>query len=227
MKFIVFLLSFVVASNSCEEKKDFSDSQEYKTIYVNSELLECQGVGLQTCMQVKDSPDDSWSLFYETIEGFTYEAGYTYTLEIKVTEVEAPLEDASSLKYALVKVIAKEKAKLNDVQNSEATLAGVNSIAYQETTRGFFERIEVSETTIRYFGKKSEIPTKTKKCTAQTWAKLKTLLNNVPITSINDLDPPSTGFQTDAARHSNLEVMVQNKKHVSSTFDSGQSPEKN
>lgn len=46
---------------------------------------------------------------YQQIEGFEYEEGYSYFLEVKITEIENPPADASSLRYDLIKVISKTK----------------------------------------------------------------------------------------------------------------------
>ncbi len=78
-----------------------------KTIYVGPELVECEGVGPQTCMQIKDDPQGEYRLFYDQIEGFEYEEGYTYVLEISEEEVENPPADASSIRWTLVSVIEK------------------------------------------------------------------------------------------------------------------------
>ncbi len=53
---------------------------EVITMYVGPELIECTGVAPQTCMQVKMNPDDNYTLFYNPIEGFTFEPGNEYEL---------------------------------------------------------------------------------------------------------------------------------------------------
>lgn len=100
---IVFLLSITGFSQSVE-----------KTIYIAPEQTKCMGVGPMDCMQVKWSNDGEWQLFYEQIDGFTFEKGYNYKLLIKEEKVENPPADASNVKYTLVKVISKEKAKLSE-----------------------------------------------------------------------------------------------------------------
>ncbi len=83
---------------------------EVITMYVGPELVECTGVGPQTCMQVKMNPDDNYTLFYNQIEGFTFEPGNEYELLVLVQAVENPPADGSSLKYTLVEEVSKAPA---------------------------------------------------------------------------------------------------------------------
>ena len=78
-------------------------------LYVNSQLVGCEGVAPQECMQVRRSPDGEWELFYGRIEGFTFEPGYTYKLRVRVTPVASVAADASSLRYELVAVEEKTR----------------------------------------------------------------------------------------------------------------------
>jgi hypothetical protein len=86
------------------------DGDMIKTLYVSSELVDCEGVGPQQCMQVRSAPDEPWELFYDQIDGFTFEPGFTYELRVRVTAVDNPPADASSLRYTLVDVVDKTPA---------------------------------------------------------------------------------------------------------------------
>lgn len=81
-----------------------------RTLHVNSELVDCVGVGPRKCLEVREDPADDWELFYDDIEGFTFESGFRYTLRIKVEEVDNPPADASSLRYELIEVVDKTPA---------------------------------------------------------------------------------------------------------------------
>ncbi|MCA9874104.1 MAG: DUF4377 domain-containing protein [Anaerolineales bacterium] len=80
---------------------------DVKTLYVGPELVDCVGVGPQQCMQVKENPGDEYTLFYQQIDGFTFEPGYEYELLVRVTTVENPPADGSSLQYTLVDVVSQ------------------------------------------------------------------------------------------------------------------------
>lgn len=79
-----------------------------ETLYINSQLVECEGgAGPQQCMQVRRGPDEPWELFYDQIEGFVFEPGFTYELRVETSVVDNPPADASSLRYTLVEVVDK------------------------------------------------------------------------------------------------------------------------
>ncbi|MGW8225878.1 MAG: META domain-containing protein [Anaerolineales bacterium] len=81
---------------------------ELKTVYVGSKLQDCVGVAPQKCMQVKESPEEEYTLFYDQIEGFEYEEGYEYKLLVQEEQVENPPADGSSIRWILVSIESKE-----------------------------------------------------------------------------------------------------------------------
>ncbi len=85
-------------------------AQEEKTLWIGPQLMDCVGVAPMKCMQVKESEDGEWTLFYSQIDGFDYEEGYNYTVRVSVTERENVPADASSLEYSLIELISKESA---------------------------------------------------------------------------------------------------------------------
>lgn len=79
------------------------------TYTIASKLVDCTGVAPMKCMQYKEEGSDEWLNMYGGIEGFNYEEGYEYVIEVKREKVENPPADASSIKYILVKEISKTK----------------------------------------------------------------------------------------------------------------------
>lgn len=80
---------------------------ERLTIDIAPTTVPCQGEGIRTCMVVRTGRDTTWTYFYDPIEGFQYEAGFRYRLEVERHVVERPPADASRFRYRLVRVIAK------------------------------------------------------------------------------------------------------------------------
>ncbi|MGS3141768.1 DUF4377 domain-containing protein [Aeromonas sanarellii] len=80
-------------------------------LYVQDKLADCIGVAPMKCMQVRGHPGESWSLFYQQIEGFTFEPGYRYQLEVTKEQLTDVPADASSLRYRLIKVVSKEAVR--------------------------------------------------------------------------------------------------------------------
>lgn len=85
---------------------------------IASQTADCTGVAPQKCLLVKmgDTPD--WEFFYNNIEGFDYEEGYEYVLDVKEEKVENVPADASSLKYTLVKEISKTAKESENLPES-------------------------------------------------------------------------------------------------------------
>lgn len=74
---------------------------------IASQKGDCVGVAPQKCLLVKKGNATEWEFFYSPIEGFNYEDGYEYVLEVKEEKRKHVPADASSVKYTLVKEIAK------------------------------------------------------------------------------------------------------------------------
>lgn len=77
------------------------------TAWIGPELVDCVGVAPQQCMQVKTNPDDEYSLFYDQIEGFEFQEGFEYELQVLVEPVQNPPADGSALKFTLVEVVSQ------------------------------------------------------------------------------------------------------------------------
>lgn len=77
-----------------------------KTLYVGPQLVDCTGVAAQKCLQVKDSPDGEYRLFYDQIEGFEFEEGKEYVLKVSEQPIENPPADSSNVQYRLVDIIS-------------------------------------------------------------------------------------------------------------------------
>lgn len=80
-----------------------------KTFIIGSETADCTGVMPMKCLQVKEKPTESWTVFYSNIEGFTYEPGYEYVLKVKTERIANPPADGSSIRYILVRQVSKTR----------------------------------------------------------------------------------------------------------------------
>jgi hypothetical protein len=95
---------------------EISEEQEYipqgTLLRLNSYTETCQGLIEMQCLLVQTGDQigtDTWEFFYNAIDGFDYEEGFLYDLDVKITEIENPPADASSLRYELIKLIEKFK----------------------------------------------------------------------------------------------------------------------
>ncbi|SEW09523.1 protein of unknown function [Chryseobacterium wanjuense] len=98
----------VFALTQCKAPANASNGNE-KTLIVGPQTADCTGVAPMKCLQVKEKPTENWTNFYSNIEGFTYEPGYEYVLQVKTEKIENPPADGSSIKYTLVKQVSKTK----------------------------------------------------------------------------------------------------------------------
>ena len=107
-------LVLCLASLACAELPFGLGGQDVRTMYVGPQLVDCVGSGPQKCMLVKARPDAEWGLFYDGIEGFTFEPGYTYVLRVAVRRIENPPADGSSRAYRLVELVEKKPETAQD-----------------------------------------------------------------------------------------------------------------
>lgn len=79
-------------------------------MFVSEKKADCEGgEGPRKCLQVRSKESEPWTFFYSKIEGFTYEEGTKYQLEVATEPRPNPPQDASSVKYKLVKIVSQEK----------------------------------------------------------------------------------------------------------------------
>ena len=90
---------------------DLSVHLDQLTLYVAHQQKECEGVGPQLCLLVKEKPEHDWQFFYRSINGFTYEAGFTYKLLVGLKHIEAPPADGSSIEWMLIDIVEKVQVK--------------------------------------------------------------------------------------------------------------------
>ena len=108
MKSILTLIAIILVQ-TCN-----TSNQDTGQIYwIHSAKVDCTGVAPMTCLQVQKTENLDWSqpweLFYDRIEGFDYQPGYIYKLNILEEPVENPPADASSIKYTLIEVLEKKQ----------------------------------------------------------------------------------------------------------------------
>lgn len=110
MKFIALILVAVLQlTTSCSKDEN---PHEVVNLRVNHYKQTAIGFGPRLVLQTQESNEigmDTWSYFYSDIEGFNYEPGFIYMLSVEKQKISNPLQDGSSIKYILKKVISKEK----------------------------------------------------------------------------------------------------------------------
>lgn len=119
MKYLFLLIIMSCTSNT---------EVQSKMLIVADHLENCVGVGPQSCMLVKENPEDEWTFFYDQIEGFDYEEGYTYELLVNEIPVPNPAADASSIRYELKNMISKTPTLVNGDLTKEWTVIKIKGL---------------------------------------------------------------------------------------------------
>ena len=90
-----------------DDDDDSTGSEDVKVmeVTVGPKLLDCVGLGPRKCLEVNGR------FFYEGIDGFKHEEGYTYRLKIERYDAfpgqKEPPQDTSRYGYRLIEVISK------------------------------------------------------------------------------------------------------------------------
>lgn len=89
------------------------EGSELITMRIQANKVACDGFeGNKTCFMVQKGASigtDFWEPLKEPIDGFNFEAGFSYDLQIKIELRENPNADQSQFQYHLVKIISKTK----------------------------------------------------------------------------------------------------------------------
>lgn len=121
MRFIVIALSISIVAIACANEDGSGEANppvatdtvqptlapgaEVMEVSVGPQLESCVGSYPMMCMVVDGD------LFYDDIEGFTFEAGYEYELRIerydRWPDTDEPPQDAGKYGYRLIEVIQK------------------------------------------------------------------------------------------------------------------------
>lgn len=80
-----------------------------ETIAVFHHPVECVGMTIQGCLLVKIDDEAEYGALSDGIQGFSFEWGYTYDLEVDRFEVENPPADGSSIRRVLRRLVRKTR----------------------------------------------------------------------------------------------------------------------
>lgn len=103
-----------------------------KRMWVAPSRAECTGVAPMMCLQVAYGPNGPYTLFYDTIKGYTHQSGVATVLDVQVTDVAHPAADASSKAYTLLSIIDEDPASTY-ANCTDARAAGVTPIRQSDS----------------------------------------------------------------------------------------------
>ncbi len=103
MRTFLIALLLIGALAACKKER-----LEVKTLMVADHQVDCTGTGPQKCLLIRENESQQWEYFYSRIEGFNYETGFEYLIEVNVYKVSNPPQDASDRRYVLKRIISKK-----------------------------------------------------------------------------------------------------------------------
>lgn len=108
-------------------KVSFSASY-LKVLYISHQKPSCDSI--ENCLLVSDSPTDSFRLFTNPIQGFTYQIGFDYCLLVEVQTSENKT-DSVPVKYVLSEIKSKIKKDYSKTQVITAILDSSKWLLYK------------------------------------------------------------------------------------------------
>ena len=111
---------------------DKSDRSTTTRMWVAPDRTECTGVAPMMCLQVAYGPNGPYTLFYDTIKGYTHQSGVATVLDVQVTDLANPPADGSSKAYTLLSIIDENPAPVY-ANCTNARAAGVTPIRQSDS----------------------------------------------------------------------------------------------
>lgn len=102
-----------------------------------------EGLFLTLLIQEKNNiGSDSWTKFYNSIEGFDYQSGFIYDIKVIIEQVSNPPADGSSLKYTLQEIKSTREVSYETPFDIDLKINGQSFIT---TTSGYelLDQIEI------------------------------------------------------------------------------------
>ena len=106
-----------------------------------------------------------------------------------------------------------------DHQLQETTM-----ISYTTTTRGYYERIWIEGDSLFVTLDRNEEKVSSMPLSEEDLQELQTIIADLPLNRISEIEAPTNKRHGDAARMANLDITIDSKTYESQTFDHGHPP---
>ena len=116
---LAFAMLAAFSLASCSSDDDNEDKVEQVTVYVSSETgvyydmwLDPERENPIVGMQIQEKGENRWrTVGLYTIKSFAYENGNEYELLVKKTTIANPPQDASNVRYELIRIVSQRKVE--------------------------------------------------------------------------------------------------------------------
>ena len=98
------------------------------------------------------------------------------------------------------------------------------TIIYVASTRGFYEKTWITKNSISFTTDRSLKNVMAFKCKEEDWNTLLTLLNEINLKELPELEAPSKNYQVDGAAMANLSIELNTETIQTQIFDHGNPP---
>ena len=92
----------------CEDQRTPRD-ENVEILTIGPYIETCQGFIEQACFLEYNEENQQWELFYEEIQGFNFESGFVYTLEVRLEDRGTDIQDVGRYAYHLVEILSKRE----------------------------------------------------------------------------------------------------------------------
>ena len=113
MRFLLILALLFLSACGVEDilfplVNEEENEEHIEIITLGPYTQRCHGAFFeQDCLMVYNEDSDRWEFFYEGIQGFDFEPGFIYILEVRLEDRGTEIQDVGRYAYHLVKIIAK------------------------------------------------------------------------------------------------------------------------
>jgi heat shock protein HslJ len=123
--FLWLLILLLVLSLAACEQLGSVDQARPKTIYVASQMVDCEAQSPRTCFLVKENPDEQWRVWNDAIDGFQFEPGFEYELIVSESEIDDPTSAGTAVSWSLTEIVEKVPVPKGVVEaTAETSVAG-------------------------------------------------------------------------------------------------------
>jgi hypothetical protein len=114
MKLPIILYAGVYFLNALACGAGKSEGREIVNMVINHYKVPCVGEGTQLCYLTKKDNQSAWEFLFEGIDGFQYQWGKVYELEVEKSIRKDTKADQSPIAYKLIRIINSKDAPADE-----------------------------------------------------------------------------------------------------------------
>lgn len=137
---LIYLFASIYFFSALACARGTSEGKETVRMVINHYKVPCVGISSQLCYLFKEGNQSEWEFLYEGIEGFQFEWGKVYELEVEKTKRKNPMADQSAVEYRLIKIISSKNAPTDE--SFPLTIKDTEMIALVKDVQGAYSLLD-------------------------------------------------------------------------------------